>query len=48
MDHGTHKLNVDYVGEFTGFVEVVETTHFHRLPGNLVGDLEKIKEKLLQ
>lgn len=39
LNHGSHKLNVDNVGEISRFVKTVESFHFHYLSDNFVRDL---------
>ena len=39
LDHGGQELDVDDVGELTGFLQAVKTPHGHQLTHNLVCDL---------
>lgn len=40
LDHSCHELNIDYVGEITGFVKTVEAFHLHNLSDDFIRDLK--------
>ncbi len=39
LDHSSHQLNISNDGEITWFLQVVESTHFHHLTHDLIGNL---------
>ena len=47
LDHGSHVLDVNNVGEVTWFLQVVEAFVFHRLTNDLIGDLKDEVHKVI-
>ena len=40
VDHGGQKLDIDDVSEVTRFLQVIETSHLHKLTNDLIGYLK--------